>query len=129
MGSPSQAEIAEAARLRAALRAFLRQSETVTRKHALSPRQYELLLMIAAARDGHSNVSELVELLRLTQSTVTELVQRAEEAGLVSRRQSADDGRVVHLSLTDEARRRLSAVVAELGPERKRLLSTIDALR
>lgn len=115
----------EAASLRAALRLFLRHSETITRRHGLSPRHYELLLMIKASPGERSTVSELVELLQLTQSTVTELVQRAEDAGLLTRRQSAEDGRVVHLSLTEEGSHRVDRAITELGPERARLLSLI----
>jgi len=122
---PTSADFDEAASLRAALRLFLRHSETITRRHGLSPRQHELLLMIKASPDERSTVSELVELLQLTQSTVTELVQRAEEGGLLQRRQSTSDGRVVHLSLTPEAERRLREAVLELGPERQRLLSLL----
>jgi DNA-binding MarR family transcriptional regulator len=126
VADPTAAEIEEAARLRVALRRFLRQSESITRRHGLSPRHYELLLMIKASPDGHSTVSELVELLQLTQSTVTELVQRAEDGGLLDRRQSPDDGRIVHLTLTEDGDRRLAAGVAELGPERARLLATLQ---
>jgi DNA-binding MarR family transcriptional regulator len=125
MTEPTPVDYDEAAKLRAALRRFLRETETVTRRHGLSPRHHELLLMIKASDDSHSTVSELVELLQLTQSTVTELVQRAEEAGLVSRRQSPDDGRIVHLLLTDEGARRLAASVAALGPERQHLLELL----
>jgi DNA-binding MarR family transcriptional regulator len=121
----TRADYEEAANLRAALRLFLRQSETITRRSGLSPRHYELLLMIKAAPAEHSTVSELVERLQLTQSTVTELVQRAEDAGLLQREPSPRDGRVVHLRLTDDAERRMQAAVAELGPERARLLSLI----
>ena len=125
MTEPTSVDYEEAAKLRAALRRFLRETETVTRRHGLSPRHHELLLMIRAADGSHSTVSELVELLQLTQSTVTELVQRAEEAGLVARRQSPDDGRIVHLSLTAEGERRLAAAVEELGPERQQLLELL----
>jgi DNA-binding MarR family transcriptional regulator len=125
-GQKPNAEIyAEAARLRVALRLFLRQSEGVTRRHGLSPRHHELLLMIKASAGEHSTVSELVERLQLTQSTVTELVQRAEEGGLLRRRQSAEDGRVIYLSLTEDGERRLAGAVAELGPERDRLLGIL----
>jgi DNA-binding MarR family transcriptional regulator len=126
VADPTDAEFEEAARLRVALRHFLRQSESVTRRHGLSPRHYELLLLIKASADGRSTVSELVDLLQLTQSTVTELVQRAEDAGLLQRRQSPDDGRIVHLRLTDDGERRVAAGVAELGPERARLLAAIQ---
>jgi DNA-binding MarR family transcriptional regulator len=126
MAGPREDVIQEAANLRAALRLFQRQSETITRSHGLSPRHYELLLMIRAADGQRSTVSELVERLQLTQSTVTELVQRAEESGLLTRRPSAEDGRVVHLSLSEEGERRLNGAVVELGPERSRLLSILQ---
>lgn len=125
MAGPTDEQFREAAGLRAALRMFQRHSETITRAHGLSPRHYELLLMIRASEGRHSTVSELVELLRLTQSTVTELVQRAEDSGLLRRRQSPEDGRVVHLSLTDEGEERLQGAVAALGPERARLLAIL----
>jgi DNA-binding MarR family transcriptional regulator len=125
MPQPVPEEIAEAATLRAALRSFLRESESITRRHGLSPRHYELLLMIRASRDARSTVSELVDLLLLTQSTVTELVQRAEEAMLVRRKPSPEDGRIVHLTLTDEGERRLLDALEELGPERHRLLDLL----
>ena len=115
----------EAARLRAALRRFLREAESITRRHGLSPRHHELLLMIKASPDGHSTVSELVQLLQLTQSTVTELVQRAEDAGLLQREPSPRDGRIVHLRLTADGERRLAGAVTELGGERTRLLELL----
>jgi DNA-binding MarR family transcriptional regulator len=125
MREPERDPYGEAARLRTALRRFMRQTESITRRHGLSPRHYELLLMIKASSSSRSTVSELVELLQLTQSTVTELVQRAEDAGLVRRRPSPDDGRIVHLLLTDEGERRLAGAIAELGPERQQLLALL----
>jgi DNA-binding MarR family transcriptional regulator len=117
----------DAAELRSALRHFLRRSEQVARRHELTPRQYLLLLMIKASEEGtrHSTVSDLVTRLALTQSTVTELVQRAEESGLVSRRPSPVDGRVTYLSLTPVGAERLAAAFDELGPEREQLLTTL----
>ncbi len=118
-----------AADLRAALRRFLRRSEEISRRHGLTPRQYLLLLMIKGAADGRerSTVSELVDRLQLTQSTVTELVQRAEDAGLVEREPSTRDGRVVNLRLSPEGERRLEAAWRELGSERKVLLESIGS--
>jgi DNA-binding MarR family transcriptional regulator len=119
-------DYAPAARFRTALRRFLRESETVARTHGLTPRQYLLLLQIAASEQGTATVSELVELLALTQSTVTELVQRAEAAGLVARSTSTHDARVVHLRLTATGEARLARVHAELGTERTRLRSVFE---
>jgi len=123
----SEASYEEAANLRSALRRFLRRSEEIARRHELTPRQYILLLMIKA-RDGTpqmSTITDLVERLALTQSTVTELVQRAEDAGLIHRRPSEVDGRVMHLLLTPLGERRFAAAFAEHGAERDQLLRAI----
>ena len=66
--------------------------------------------MIKGAPDGseQSTVTELSERLQLAQSTVTELVRRAEETGLLKREQSSVDGRVAYLQLTEEGDRRLA---------------------
>jgi DNA-binding MarR family transcriptional regulator len=126
----STSDYRAAAELRSALRRFLRRGEEIARRHALTPRQYLLLLMIKAREEtaGRTTITDLVDRLALTQSTVTELVQRAEDAGLISRHPSPDDGRVVHLSLTPVGARRLEAAFEELGPEREQLLliSRID---
>src|SRR5919198_2599744 len=92
-------EVVRVAEFRAALRAFLRKSERNARSSGLTPQRYLLLLMIKGAPGGHerSTVTELAERLQLAQSTVTELVRRAEDSGLITRAPSRDDGRVAHL--------------------------------
>lgn len=117
---------AAAAEFRSELRRFLRRSEDIARQHGLTPRQHLLLLQIAGAEEGITTVSALVTALALTQSAVTELVQRAEQAGLVQRAGSKLDGRVVHLSLTPEGERRLAAVHEALGPERAHLQGVME---
>jgi len=117
-----------AAQFRAELRRFLRHSEDVARRHGLTPRQHLLLLQIAGAENGTTTVSELVETLALTQSAVTELVQRAEAAGLVERAASPTDGRVTHLTVSSDGERRLRAVHDALGPERTHLRAVMDAV-
>jgi DNA-binding MarR family transcriptional regulator len=79
--------------------------------------------MIKGAPDGseRSTVTELAERLQLAQSVVTELVFRAEQAGLIEREQSATDARVAHLSLTKEGERRLARSFAGHQGERKNL--------
>ena len=119
---------ANAAELRSALRRFLRTSEDAARGAGITPAQHMLLLQIAGCPGGTTTVSKLVDKLALTQSTVTELVQRAEQAGLVSRAVSAADGRVAHLSLTLAGAERLAEVHGALGPERAKLRRVVDAL-
>jgi DNA-binding MarR family transcriptional regulator len=116
-------EYMAAARFHAALRRFLHDCEELARDAGLTPRQYVLLLQIGAA--GSTTVSELVERLALTQSTVTELVQRAVRGGLVTRTQSTEDARVVNLGLTHEGRERLERVVGRVE-EPQRLRAVIE---
>ena len=117
-----------AAEFRAELRRFLRRSEDCSRAFGITPRQHLLLLQIAGAPGGTTTVSDLVNTLSLTQSAVTELVQRAEAAGLVERTPSREDGRVVHLSLTRLGSEKLAAVHGALGPERAHLRRVVDEL-
>src|SRR5436305_7024770 len=119
-------EYAAAARFRTALRAFLRESETASRAAGVTPRQYLLLLQIAASDHGTATVTELVDRLVLTQSTVTELVQRAEQAGLVERRPAPHDARVVHLRLSPRGEQCLQTVYSKLSGERARLRELLD---
>jgi DNA-binding MarR family transcriptional regulator len=118
------------AAFRAALRSFLRESERIARSEGLTPQRHLLLLMIKGAPDGseQATVSELTERLKLAQSTVTELVNRAETAGLIEREQSASDGRVAHLRLTGEGERRLAAVFTHLDVEREQLRLAFEEL-
>src|SRR6266478_789685 len=116
-------EFMAVAEFRAALRRFLRRSERVARQSGLTPQRYLLLLMIKGSPDGseRSTVTALADRLQLAQSTVTELVRRAEETGLVTREQSQDDARVAHLRLTPEGDRRLMQSFTELSTERAQL--------
>jgi DNA-binding MarR family transcriptional regulator len=123
---PSHDAFREAAALRGALRKFLRSSERIAREEGLTPSRYLLLLMIKASEDGRSSVTELAERMQLTQSTVTELVTRAETAGLVAREQSTDDARVFWLRMTPDAEERLARAVARNGRERDRLIELIS---
>lgn len=116
-------DVVAVAEFRTALRRFLRRSERVARQYGLTPQRYLLLLMIKGAADGReqSTVTQLADRLQLAQSTVTELVRRAEETGLVTREQSKDDARVAHLRLTPEGDRRLMQSFTELSAERAQL--------
>ena len=116
----STTDVVAVAEFRAALRQFLRTTERVARRSGLTPQRYLLLLMIKGAPDGseQSTVTELAERLQLAQSTVTELVSRAIDTGLIDREQSVLDARVAHLRLTEEGERRLARAFTTLAAER-----------
>jgi len=127
----SAAEAVPVAEFRAALRGFMRTSERNARAAGLTPQRYLLLLMIKGAPGGseQSTVTELSERLQLAQSTVTELVSRAEEIGLVERERSSDDGRIAHLRLTEEGDRRLAEVFSSNERERHALAQAFEHLQ
>jgi DNA-binding MarR family transcriptional regulator len=127
---PPLDDVVGVAEFRAALRAFLRRTERIARSAGLTPQRYLLLLMIKGAPDGseRSTVTELSERLKLAQSTVTELVARAEETGLIGREVSPADGRVAYLRLTAEGERRLSRAFTDLESERRDLLEAFQHL-
>ncbi len=121
---PAAAEYERAGELRRALQEFVRNTELVTRRNGLTTERYQLLLFIelAARRGGDgATVGQLAEALHLANSTVTQLVRRAENLRLVRRELSERDARIRYLRLTEEGDRRLAAAVAELGGERARL--------
>jgi DNA-binding MarR family transcriptional regulator len=123
-------DVVAVAEFRAALRQFLRRTERIARQSGLTPQRYLLLLMVKGAPDGseQSTVTELSDRLQLAQSTVTELVSRAEESGLIEREQSHTDARVAHLRLTEEGERRLMLAFTGLATERSNLRNAFTHL-
>jgi DNA-binding MarR family transcriptional regulator len=124
-------DVVTVADFRSALRKFLRRSELVADACGLTPQRYLLVLMIKGApdRSARSTVTELADRLQLAQSTVTELVTRSVDAGLVAREGSAADARVTYLRLTPEGERRLACSFTELATERRALYQAIGNLR
>lgn len=86
--------------------------------------------MIKGAKDHseQSTVTELAERLQLAQSTVTELVSRAVEVGLIERKRSAEDGRIAHLRLSAEGERRLARSFTSNERERRALREAFSHL-
>ena len=123
-------DVVAVAEFRSALRKFFRRTELVADECGLTAQRYLLLLMIKGAPDGsgRATVTELEERLQLAQSTVSELVARSVEAGLIAREGSESDGRLTYLTLTKEGERRLAAPSPE-SRERNALYEAIGGLR
>ena len=126
--SPSPGEYRAAGELRASLRAFARSTERVLRAEGLTPERYELLLVIKVGDDRRATAGGLAEALGVAQSSVTQLVRRAEDAGLLHREVSSTDARVRYLRLTKKGERHLARAVAALAPERASLAKIVARL-
>ena len=100
------------ANFRYRMRQFLRYSEEITRKHGLTPLQYQLMLQVKGYPGREwATVSELAERLQAHHHGVVSLITRCEKLGLVKRRPSDEDRRTVHVHLTakgETALRRLA---------------------
>jgi DNA-binding MarR family transcriptional regulator len=129
-GEPSLEDVRRVASFRVALRAFQRETERVARDAGLTPQWYLLLLLVKGSEQGdeQATVSELARRMRLAQSTVTELVNRAERAGLVRRSASNVDGRVAHVALTEKGEERFAASFRALADERRALQQAVADL-
>lgn len=121
-------QLAEVARFRIALRHFEHRTAQAVKRCGLTPQRYLLLLVVATTRErGGATVSSLARDLEMPQTTVTDLVARAVDTGLLDRRPGRD-GRVTHLGVTAEGRRRLLASVDALRSEREQLQRTLVEL-
>ncbi len=96
------------ARFRYHLRRFLRFSEEVTRRNAMTPLQYLLLLHIKGFPGREwATVGELAERLQAKHHGVVSLISRCETAGWVKRSMSRIDKRRVEVRLTQKGAERL----------------------
>jgi MarR family transcriptional regulator, lower aerobic nicotinate degradation pathway regulator len=84
---------------------------SVAARYDLSITQTRLLGVL---RDREPGMLELANFLGLEKSSVTGLIDRAERRGLVRRVSSSQDGRGVHVQLTDEGRTLAQAFVEEV---------------
>ena len=125
---PEQDELVRTAAFRSELRRFLQRSDVVTADLGLTPQRYDLLLQLKASPTGYSTVTELGRRLHLRQTAVTELVKRAEEAGLIRRRRSETDRRVFLLELTEEGDRRVMHAFHALRRDRIAFAEAFDTL-
>ena len=83
---------------RYAVRRYLRYSEELTRRHGMTPLQYQMMLPVRGR--GPLTVGELAERLQARHHGVVALVTRCARAGLVARRPSTVDRRAVLVELT-----------------------------
>lgn len=121
---------------RTAIRKFLKYSKSQAGRHGLTPTQHQLLLAIRGNRSkGGPTIGDIAECLLIRHHSAVELVDRAEAAGLVERRQDPDDQRVIRLVLTRSGRAKLERIsaanlseIGRLGPEFNDVWRAIERL-
>jgi DNA-binding MarR family transcriptional regulator len=105
------------------------------REYGLTPQQGQLLCVLMAKP---YRMSELGSVLRLAKSSLTELVDRSAQRGLVRREPDPNDGRAVRVALTTqggkladafytETVRRLEGLPAGLGETDREMLAELLA--
>ena len=70
-------------------------------EHAMTTRDYEVMLYLAQAPDRKLAMSALAEKTRLTRSGITRLIDGLVAAGLIERASCPEDARISYASLTD----------------------------
>jgi DNA-binding MarR family transcriptional regulator len=84
------------------------------RGHGLTFARYEALVLLTFSRTGRLPLSKIGERLMVHPTSVTNIVQRLEQAGLVDRTPNPQDGRGTLAGITDEGRRVVQAATDDL---------------
>ena len=77
--------------------------------HGLSLSAFEVLWRLAATEQGRLRMTELADLVLLSPSGLSRLVDRLESEGMIERIACPTDGRAVNATITEAGRARLSA--------------------
>jgi DNA-binding MarR family transcriptional regulator len=131
----TQQQYAQLLQLRTGLRRFLHWSEERAEEHGLTPAQHQLLLAVRGSDARHGpTIGELSHALVLRHHSVVGLVDRAQRAGLVTRRRDPTRQSLVHVRLTDCGRQALRGLalvhlreITELAPAMQALWQAIAA--
>ena len=96
---------------------LLARIEGLLRPYGLTFARFELLRLLAFTRVGVLPVGKIGERLQVHPASVTNAVQRLEQAGLVERRANPEDGRSVLAEITPAGRELVERCTALLNAE------------
>ncbi|MEY4762660.1 MAG: hypothetical protein RLZZ200_2516 [Pseudomonadota bacterium] len=99
--------------LRQALASLSRAAEAEMKQVGLTSVQWAPLMMIA--RGGHPTAASLARDLNTDTGAMTRMLDRLEAKGLLTRRRSETDRRVVELALTEQGRQVTELIPLHLG--------------
>jgi DNA-binding MarR family transcriptional regulator len=131
----TDADYRRLAELRHGLRGFLHWSGEQAKRAGLTPTQHQLLLAIRASDDERGpTVTDVAAVLLIRHHSAVELVDRAQDAGLITRERDPDQLSLVRLSLTEHGAATLESLsemhlreLAQLAPTMRALWEAIDA--
>lgn len=125
----ADAEYARLLAVRVGLRLFLRWSGEQAATAGLTPAQHQLLLAIRGHPDPRGpSVGEVAGYLCTRHHSAVQLVDRAEQLGLIARHRDDDDRRVVRLTLTSAAQDKLALLSATHLEELRRLTLLVNTV-
>jgi DNA-binding MarR family transcriptional regulator len=105
---------------------FDRLDDDLRRNHGISLVEFEILVRLSE-RDGRMRMAKLAHSLAHSRSRVTHTVKRMEDAGLVTREESPEDGRGVLAVMTERGRLTLDNVApTHVGGVRDHLVDLAD---
>lgn len=93
--------------LRRITRAIDLQSKKLQQKLGLTVSQLRILQTLR--KEGQLSSSAIAKITMLSQATVTAILDRMEQGGLITRERSTDDKRVVNIRISDKGLKELSA--------------------
>src|SRR4051812_31801083 len=126
-------ELLSLAEFRYQVRRFLRFSEQECRARGLQPQQYQLVVaLLGLPPENTPTVGTLAERLQLEHHSMVELLDRASEQGLVTRKRDTHDRRRVAIHLTAKgeklARGLAARHVEELQSSGRKLVAALQPL-
>ncbi len=125
----TDADYERLAELRYGLRRFLNWSTQQARRAGITPTQHQLLLAVRSSQDPRGpTVGDVADVLIIRHHSAVGLIDRAQEAGLITRERDPDTQSVVHLKLTDFGALTLSALSEMHLRELAQLAPTMQAL-
>lgn len=113
-----------AARLRLAMARLVRRARQEATTTEITQSMLSALAVVTTL--GSPTLGELAAAERVTPPTITKIVARLEDAGLVVRDQDADDRRISRVRLTDEGRRFVDRTRSRASAYMARRLKTLS---
>jgi DNA-binding MarR family transcriptional regulator len=88
--------------------------DELLKPHGLTFARYEALVLLTFSRAGALPLGKMGQRLQVHPTSVTSIVDRLEQAGLVERRRHPEDGRAVLAEITPAGRSTVEAATADL---------------